>query len=104
LYLYVLGAAPKIIFGSMLLFSALVFVPWHWVYPSKTKRAQAWTTVLGFAWSFMVMAIMLRPNAAWAKPLAWGSLYFPVWYCVVSVFHHRDVMRRMAAGEPTVAG
>lgn len=103
-YFFVLGASAKFILASLLVLSALVFVPIHYVYPSKTKLFMRTTLVLGTVWSLMIGAVMLRPEAHWARNVALASLYFPTWYVFVSLLHHRNVMQRTAAGEPHTAG
>lgn len=104
LYFYVLGASPKVIIGTLLALSVLVFVPIHYIYPSKTRRAQLWTILLGVVWTVMIFALSLRPDAAWAHRLGLLSLYYPTWYLIISLLHHRDVKRREAQGISPVAG
>ncbi len=97
LYLYVLGASPEIVAAVLVVLSALVFVPIHYVYPSRTPRLFRTTSVLGWAWAAMLVALLSAPEAAWARPLAWWSLYFPVYYAGLSLVHDRDVRRRTAS-------
>jgi phosphatidylcholine synthase len=104
LYFYILGAEPRTIVAILTVLSVLVFVPIHYIYPSKTKRAQLWTVLLGVVWTVMVIAISLRPDAAWARKLGFISLYYPIWYLIISLLHHRDVMRREAEGIAPVVG
>lgn len=94
LYLYVLGASPTVTIALLLWLAALVFVPIHYVYPSRTPRFFRTTNLLGWAWAAMIFALLLAPDAGWARTLAWVSLYYPAYYLVISLIHHRSVTRR----------
>lgn len=104
LYLYVMAATPMTTIVSLVVLSALVFLPIHYIYPSKTKRLQVWTVGLGLIWTAMVVFISLRPDSALAARVALVSLYYPAWYLFVSALHHQDVKAREALGEAPVAG
>jgi phosphatidylcholine synthase len=104
LYLYVLHAPARVVGGSLIVLSALVFLPIYYAYPSKTKLAQAWTIGLGMIWLGMVVFISLRPEAAIARKVAWASLFYPAWYLGVSLIHDRAIRRKIAAGEVIAAG
>lgn len=97
LYLYVLGATPQITVALLLALSALVFVPIHYVYPSRTPRLFRTTNVLGWAWAALLVVLLLAPDASWSRPLAWISLYFPAYYTVLSLLHDREIRRRERA-------
>lgn len=104
LYLYVLGASPTFTAASLVVLSLLVFVPIHYIYPSKTARWQVWTVGMGLVWTAMVIAMSLRPESPTSVRIGWISLYYPAWYLFVSALHHRDVHRLAAAGDAPVAG
>jgi phosphatidylcholine synthase len=91
LYFFVLDARPVVILGTLGVLSLLVFVPVHYVYPSRTRLLQKWTVGLGVIWTLMVIALALRPEEPWAKPLAWVSLYYPVYYTLLSFVHHARI-------------
>jgi phosphatidylcholine synthase len=97
LYLYVMDASPRTIVGSLVVLSILIFVPVHYVYPSRTAMLQRTTVTLGVLWTFMVLALSLYPNAPWAYSLALASLFYPLYYTVISAVHHQRVMARLAA-------
>lgn len=94
LYLYVLAASPTVIIASLVVLSVLVFVPIHYLYPSRTRFLQPVTIGLGLVWTVMVFALSMRPHAGWAPTLAWISLFYPAYYTAVSFVHHARVMRR----------
>ncbi len=91
LYLYVLDASPGVVVASLVVLSALVFVPIHYVYPSRTAMLQRTTLALGLAWTALVVAIAAFPEAAWARPIAWASLAYPAYYLAISFVHHKRV-------------
>jgi phosphatidylcholine synthase len=95
LYLHAAGMHPATNAAVLLGLSAMVFVRIGYVYPSRTPVLRPLTTVLGLAWGVMVVAIILSlPDVPGA--LLAGSLFFPVYYTVLSfVLHAR---RRVAAG------
>jgi phosphatidylcholine synthase len=95
LYFFVLDVPPGVILGILFALSVLVFVPVHYVYPSRTRLLQKWTVGLGIVWTAAVIALSLQPEATWAKPLAWASMYYPVYYTVLSSVHHAQVKARL---------
>jgi phosphatidylcholine synthase len=97
LYFYVMGASPPTIVGTLAALSLLVFVPIHYVYPSRTAMMQRTTLGLGIVWTAMIFAVSLRPEAPWAWRVALISLYYPLYYTLISAVHHRRVMARAAA-------
>ena len=71
----------------LLVLSALVFVRLGYVYPTRTPVLRGPTIALGLVWTVMMMAIILRlPDVPPA--LLIGSLFFPVYYTVLSLFLH----------------
>lgn len=93
LYLFVLQPPVAVSVGLILGLTALVFVPIHYIYPSRTKLLRRWTVGLGIVWFLACVAIALRPEASWARPVAWVSLSYVLYYIVVSAFHHRQQTR-----------
>jgi phosphatidylcholine synthase len=96
LYLYVLQAPQWVTVGSLLVLSAMIFIPIHYVYPSRTKLMMPVTVGAGFIWMFMVIAMSLNPTTAWARQLGWVSMAYPVYYWILSGVHHRQTQRRTA--------
>lgn len=97
LYLYVLQAPPQLVLALLALLSAMVFVPIHYLYPSRARFLRAWTIGLGVVWTFFVFAIALAPDAPWARTAGWISLYYPVYYTVASLVHHVRTQRAAEA-------
>ena len=99
LYLYVLMPAPWVTALTLVVLSVLVFVPIHYVYPSRTRLLKPLTVGLGLLWFAACVAIGVAPDAPWAPTVALGSLAYVVYYIVLSaVLHVRIVAERRAAG------
>lgn len=97
LYAYVLGLGPTAIVGSMWTLAFLIFVPIHYVYPSRTELMQKVTVGLGFVWGAMIFAVCMRPDASWARSVAMASLFYVAYYAVLSGVHHMQIKRRLEA-------
>ena len=93
LYLYVLDADPWATVGVLGVLALLVFVPIHYVYPTKTRMLRKTTVVLGCIWSITMVIIAWRLDAEWAPTLALFSLLYPAYYCTVSFMNHRNITR-----------
>lgn len=87
LYLHA-AALPPVVNAAILVFLVLmVFVRIGYVYPSRTPILQGLTLVLGLVWGVMLLAIVRAiPNVP--RPLLIASLFFPVYYTVLSWFLH----------------
>jgi phosphatidylcholine synthase len=67
-----------------------------YVYPSRTPVLRTLTIVLGAIWGAMVVAIVLMlPNAPRALILV--SLFYPVYYTVLSLVLHAGRRRQRGA-------
>lgn len=90
IYLFVLGSPPWFTAALLSVFSLLVFIPTHYLYPSRTRWLRPLTLGLGGVWSIGLIAMCIDPSSEWAETLGWVSLYFPVYYLVMSfVYDHR---------------
>jgi phosphatidylcholine synthase len=96
IYLIVLDASPPVAAAVITVLAALVFVPVHYLYPSRTRFLRRYTFGLGVPWALLFGAFCVAPDAPWAVPLAWFTLYFPVYYLFASLAHHQRV--KAAAG------
>ena len=65
----------------------MVFVRIGYVYPSRTPVLRGLTTALGAVWAVMMLAIVLAA-AGRAGLLLHRSLFFPVYYTVLSFWLH----------------
>jgi phosphatidylcholine synthase len=98
-YLHAAGMAPAVNAIILSIFVVLVFVRIGYVYPSRTPVLRSLTIALGAAWAVMVVAIVLAmPDVpAW---LLIGSLFFPVYYTVLSfALHSRRPSATLRAAE-----
>ncbi len=82
-YLFVMQTPRWLNAFLILVFSALVFVPIKYLYPSRSPVFQGLTVTLGSIWGAMVLAIIYQlpqPNAL----LVYSSLIFPAYYLMTS--------------------
>lgn len=84
LYLHVAGFPPSLNALVLLAFVVLVFVRIGYVYPSRTPVLRGLTLALGCLWGVAVVGIVVAlpevPRWLWV-----GSLFFPVYYFVLSL-------------------
>lgn len=87
-YLIAAGLPPAVNASVLLALAVLVFVRIGYVYPSRTPILRGPTLALGGIWAVMIVAIILSlPDVS--RPLLIGSLFFPVYYVVLSLILHR---------------
>jgi phosphatidylcholine synthase len=84
-YLYVLKI-PLWLNGFLIIaFSALVFVPMKYIYPSRSPRFRVQTNVLGVLWAINVLYVMYTlPEPP--RTLVFASLVFPAYYMALSLW------------------
>ena len=87
-YLFAANMNPAINAAILLVLAVLVFVRIGYVYPSRTPVLRGLTTALGGVWALMVLAIILAMPQV-PSLLLIGSLFFPVYYTVLSFVLHR---------------
>jgi phosphatidylcholine synthase len=91
-YLYCLDWPTAANAAGVATFAVLIFVPIRYVYPSRTTTLRALTVGLGLVWGAAVLLALfqiLRDGVAY-RPLVVGSLLFPVYYGVLSLFLTRE--------------
>lgn len=96
LYLYVFGSPPWVNLAIVLFFSALIFVPIHYVYPTKTRMLRRTTIGLGFLWALMMFVIALNPMEPWSQQLAFISSAYPIYYFALSAVNHVRITRQLS--------
>jgi len=87
LYLHAAALAPAVNAAILLVLSILVFVRIGYVYPSRTPVLRGLTIALGCVWAVMMIALILTLPEVPPSLLA-GSLFFPVYYTVLSLGLH----------------
>ncbi len=92
LYLYVLHTNQWAAVGSVVLFSVLIFVPVHYIYPTRTVWLKKVTIGAGSMWALVMTVIAFNVHASWAYPVAVASMIYPSYYFIVSFMHHQQVM------------
>lgn len=98
-YLYVFATPPWINGFTVLILCALVFVPFKYIYPSRTPVMRGPTLVLGALWgaSILLIVALLPDPPLW---LAVASLVYPLYYlalsCWVALFEPTQTARGKA--------
>ncbi|MCA1650830.1 MAG: CDP-diacylglycerol O-phosphatidyltransferase [Acidobacteria bacterium] len=87
LYLHAAAMPPLVNAAVVLFLVVMVFVRIGYIYPSRTPILQGLTIALGLVWGVMVVAIVQAMPSV-PRPLLIGSLFFPVYYIVLSWFLH----------------
>lgn len=95
-YLYAAGWPPGVNTAILCTLAVLVFVPVHYVYPSKTPVLRPLTVGCGAIWAAAVAVIAWRGPAT-PPLLLWASLAYPAYYVVLSI----ALSARRRAGVPT---
>ncbi|HYB98413.1 MAG TPA: hypothetical protein VEC57_04690 [Candidatus Limnocylindrales bacterium] len=86
-YYVILETHPAFNLALLMVFVALVFVPMRWLYPSRMERFRAQALILGAVWAVMgLILIWQMPEPS--KALGWISLFYPIYYTVMSVRYH----------------
>jgi phosphatidylcholine synthase len=83
LYLVLGGFAPEANAVVLLALAALVFVPFRYVYPSRTPVLRGTTLAFSCLWGLAVLA-MIWSMPAVPRALYWASFAFPVYYVALS--------------------
>lgn len=87
LYLHAAGTPPLLNAVLLLALVVMVFVRIGYVYPSRTPVLRGATNLLGTVWAAMMLAVVwLLPDVPGG--LLIGSLFFPVYYTVLSFWLH----------------
>ena len=87
-YLYAVELPRLANAGVLLVLSALVFVRIGYVYPSRTPVLRGLTIALGGVWA-VLMLLIIRAMPDVPPALVAVSLFFPVYYTVLSLVLHR---------------
>jgi phosphatidylcholine synthase len=85
LYLLIAGLPPSANAMALLVLAVLVFVPFRYVYPSRTPAWRLATNVLGGVWACL-MLLMLWQYPAVSRLVFNLSLVFPVYYLLLSLW------------------
>ena len=89
LYLHAAGTPDVLNAVVLLVLVVLVFVRIGYVYPSRTPVLRGLTNVLGGTWAaMMLLVVWLLPDAP--RGLLIASLFFPVYYTVLSFWLHAN--------------
>lgn len=96
LYLVVLGLTPATNLAVVATLCVLVFVPFNYIYPSRTVPLMKITVPLTIAWGVAVVAIVVGlPDPD--PRLVWGSLTYVLYYTGASAYLNVQERKRKAA-------
>lgn len=99
LYLFVLGTGPWVNLATIVVFSVLVFVPIHYVYPTRTRLLKPVTLGLGYLWAAVMLLLALNPRAPWSREVALASTLYPLYYFALSAVNHVRIVRELEEQE-----
>lgn len=91
IYLFIFQPTWQITALVLIGLAILVFIPIHYVYPSRTPMLWRLTNLLGVVYGLILLALCLAPQAPYSKLLAGISLLYAVYYVVISFIHHFKV-------------
>ena len=92
-YMTMLDAGQWTTLVTVLTCSVLVFVPIHYLYPTRTQLLKPVTVGLGYVWALVMIVMAFNLEASWVSTVAAWSMLYPAYYVVVSLVHHTRVMR-----------
>ena len=99
-YFFVMQTPRWINAFLLLAFSALVFVPIKYLYPSRSPVLRGLTVTLGSIWGAMVLGIIYQlpqPHAL----LVYGSLTFPAYYLLISFWRSARAITAKSSASPS---
>lgn len=96
-YFVMIPTPPFVALAIVCILAALVWVPVHYVYPTKTVFLQRLTLTSGYAWATLMIFLSVRLGEPWVPKLALFSLAYPIYYVAISLVHHRQVKLRTHA-------
>jgi phosphatidylcholine synthase len=86
LYVWLLDLAPGTASAWVALFSALVFVPLKYIYPSKLRRWRAFSVASGTLWVIAMAFLAAAPPGDARDRATWISLLYPAYYVALSAW------------------
>jgi phosphatidylcholine synthase len=87
-YVYALHVPAALNAALLSVLSALVLVPWRYVYPTRQPFLRPLTIGLGLLWGMALLVALWRLPAP-SPALVWGSLAFPIYYFALSFYLDR---------------
>lgn len=94
LYLYIFSLPTWLVAAILLGLSCSVFIPIHYIYPSRTRWMKSVTLPLTGVYGMFVLPLCLFPDAEFANMLTLVSLLYPVYYLAASLIFHRQITQQ----------
>lgn len=85
-YTYLLRPPTAVVVATYTFCSVLSFVPFRFVYPTRTPTLRGVTMTLSFVWAAAMCVPLLLPGWAYNRQLLLGSLSFPAYYVLLSLY------------------
>ena len=101
LYLVLLASPQWLSLVLVVGCSILVFVPIHYVYPTRAPHMQTLTLVGGYLWAAVMVCVTFYLGESWTQLVAWCSLAYPFYYLALSYVHHTQIKRRASTDTQT---
>jgi phosphatidylcholine synthase len=83
-YLHLLGWPPALNAAVLVLLTVLVFVPFRYVYPSRTPTLRGLTVTLGCTWALACLWLLATLDAP-SRTVVHLTLLYPVYYVALSL-------------------
>lgn len=87
-YLVALDWTGYAVAAGLALLSIFVFVPIHFIYPTRAKWLMPLTLGLASLWGIVNILVLINLGNPIGRQLAGLSLIFPAYYVVISALHH----------------
>lgn len=83
-YAWALGTTPEYVIGLSWILTTCLFLPIPFVYPTRTPYFRGLTLSLGFTWAIILLWFLWNPGLS----MVWiyGSLAYPFYYIVISIW------------------
>lgn len=91
LYLYIFSLPTWMTVAILLGLSCSVFIPIHYIYPSRTRWMKPVTLTFTSIYGILAIPICLFPDTELAKTLTLVSLLYPIYYLIASLIFHRKI-------------
>jgi len=97
LYLFSFEPPAWVTLSLMMFLSLMVFVPIHYVYPTRKRQLFKTTMIGGALCGLALLGLALDPKGPYSGYCATVALAYSLYYTVLSLFHDRAIRRAARA-------